>query len=863
MLNRSFHIAQRLCFAALLISGADNLTAQSPDSLLGPPGVRPESVVREWSAANRRRFDGILANTQARRASILSNAEANAVAAPPPTISPKRAEKLRLQTAYGADKFPPMDQWVELVTRNREIEVAAQGGAKALNKWNPIGYQISNSDSTPRGMGAIADLQFAYDPVQNRTALFLGALGGGLWQQRLFIVPINAPISENLPGAPTVGAFHVGGSAGAQFILVGTGIPGGRGAGSGLYRSNNSGSSWTRVLMDGVHPGVFYEIKASVADPNKVYACTDYGLISSRNGGQTWRLRPRFLNGYYIGCSDFVEVGGSSGGVLLIAYYTSEGQRIFYAAPPSNDTVNFDFYPADTTGIVGSVGRISLSSGNPASSYVYAFVADANNNANGVFRSDAYGLSGWTRVAGALGFGNTMGFYANVVGAAPTDDNVVVAGLVNMYISRNATSASPTWTPIATDVFDQTSIDFVPQAVSPGNTRVVFGNDGGVFVYDWVAQTVNKQENARSMNVQLAMGFNSSMTQSHADRNLLGAGLWDVGTLLINQASPAVANRLTYMTGADGGAIALSSDNVQHLLGSFGAPWSRWRSTNRGISWTQIDNGCASGLIDSPMASPWALALEPTTGYGQRAYSYSRIPADTALAPISWKLFRQDLDAANCSWSVLHAGNLPSDVVTINGEVIVQVANDAAADRVYISKSGSIKIWRLTGSSPNMTVTNVSPPPSVISGDVFMSADRNPGQPRTLYQVQKGLNNNLTLRMSTTAGDSWDDVSGDINAYAFGATPYELIGNPTDLNQLFVATAVGVFRSDDRGLNWTPYNQGLPMSIFAVNLEFDPTASPPRLILGSYGRGFYSREVTQRLRDDVIFKYGFDLLPPF
>jgi len=372
-----------------------------------------------------------LANTQARRESILADAEANQEPAPPATISPKRAEKLRLQTDYGASKFPPMDQWVDLVTRNREIEVAAQGGAKALNKWNPIGFQISNADGTPRGMGAIADLQYAFDPLQNRTTLFLGALAGGLWKQTIFS---NVPISENLPGAPTVGAFHVGGSAGLEFILVGTGIPGGRGAGSGLYRSSNGGSSWTRVLMDGVHPDVFYEIKASVADPNKVYACTNYGFASSRDGGQTWRLRPRLLNGSYIPCSDFVEVGGSQGGILLIAYYTTGSLRIYHVVPPTNDAIAYTFYPADTAGIVGSVGRIALSIGNPASSYVYAFVADTNNNANGVFRSDNYGLDSWTRVAGALNFGNIMGFYANVVGVAPTDDNVVVAGLVNMYI---------------------------------------------------------------------------------------------------------------------------------------------------------------------------------------------------------------------------------------------------------------------------------------------------------------------------------------------------------------------------------------------------------------------------------------------
>jgi len=56
MPNHRFRIALRAHVAALLMLGAGYVAAQSPDSLVGPPGVRPESVVREWSAAERLRF---------------------------------------------------------------------------------------------------------------------------------------------------------------------------------------------------------------------------------------------------------------------------------------------------------------------------------------------------------------------------------------------------------------------------------------------------------------------------------------------------------------------------------------------------------------------------------------------------------------------------------------------------------------------------------------------------------------------------------------------------------------------------------------------------------------------------------------
>lgn len=543
----------------------------------------------------------------------------------------------------------------------------------------------------------------------------------------------------------------------------------------------------------------------------------------------------------------------------MVADYSGVAPYLHYSIVPASG--GWTWNAADDSGITGSVARLSIAVGSSSSSYAYAFAADANNNGNGIFRSDSYGLSGWQKISSAQFFGNTMGFYANEVRVSPTNDNVVVAGLVNLFVSVNATSATPAWEQVVSQLYDHTDVEFLPQSVSPGNTRFVFSNDGGVYTYDWISKVVGTAENNRGMNVQLVMGNNNSMNQSHANRNLIGAGLWDAGSMLVDlSASPT--NRIQYLAGADGGAFGMSSDNANHLIGAFGAPWTRYSSTNQGASFTQLDNGCSN--VEAPMAYPFAFTLEPTPGYSNQAYTFAQTGSGASL---SYKIFRQSLTAANCSWTPLTAVNLPAMFSqTTLGDVYVQVANNTTGDIVYLSAAKTDKVWTLTGSAPNMTVVERTPSftpyidPNGTNGDIsYFSADRNPSRPNTAYQVVfKESSGMISLAMTDTQIVQWENVTGNINALAQGSSPFELIGNSNDLNQLFVATAIGVFRSDNRGQTWTAYSQGLPASIYAVNLEFDATVSPPRLILGSYGRGFYSREVSPRDLPVDVFKNGFE-----
>lgn len=84
------------------------------------------------------------------------------------------------------------------------------------------------------------------------------------------------------------------------------------------------------------------------------------------------------------------------------------------------------------------------------------------------------------------------------------------------------------------------------------------------------------------------------------------------------------------------------------------------------------------------------------------------------------------------------------------------------------------------------------------------------------------------------------------------AASHDLAVDPADPAHLMVATndhpyrdltaSVGMVESFDRGLTWTDTNDGLPMARVAV-VAFDPM-TPGRVVIGTYGRGFFERTAT-------------------
>ena len=91
------------------------------------------------------------------------------------------------------------------------------------------------------------------------------------------------------------------------------------------------------------------------------------------------------------------------------------------------------------------------------------------------------------------------------------------------------------------------------------------------------------------------------------------------------------------------------------------------------------------------------------------------------------------------------------------------------------------------------------------------------------------------------------------------ASFFELVANPSNLNQLFLATSAGVLRSDNGGTSWYRYMEGLPkvMDVRQIELSFDGV-DEPELVIGTNGRGWWRRVIDDGQFEPQVFADGFE-----
>ena len=97
---------------------------------------------------------------------------------------------------------------------------------------------------------------------------------------------------------------------------------------------------------------------------------------------------------------------------------------------------------------------------------------------------------------------------------------------------------------------------------------------------------------------------------------------------------------------------------------------------------------------------------------------------------------------------------------------------------------------------------------------------------------------------SVDRGVNWTDVTGDLVTNLRDAHYYELIATPSNTNQLFLGTNVGVFRSDNFGRNWYRFMNVLPQVVDArcLRIAYDGVANP-LIQIGTWGRGWWQRDL--------------------
>lgn len=722
-------------------------------------------------------------------------------------------------------------------------------------QWIQIGSGMAAPPQWGNRAGRVRQLAYEFDDAQGFVTLWAGSSGGGLWKRFVFLgTPIWVPVSAKLPGSPSVGAFWVD-PLDSNHILIGSGDFQ-RYAGSGLYRTEDGGATWVRVDLPDPEPGHFFKILASWSDSNTLLAATDQGIFRSITRGLSWTRVSGLLATDLVqdrASSAYWFAGIWSGGV----YESGDFGQSFHGPVQLRGVGPCQWIPTGT----GPIGRVSVAVGNGAdSAYVFALVGNPNGAWQGTYRSSDWGCH-WSAIDGPADWPSAgQSGHTGAIAVDPDDANRVFVGMARVNYSENAKSATPCWVRQTTAdcpaTCGQPCVEqngpvhadfhhflFVPNGVEPGNNKVLMANDGGVFSFDWATDTALSTLNRDGLNIAQMVGSSGVLHVAAQDRSLALGALFDNGVVKIDTDA---ASALTLVRNGDGGQVSISPDATDDWFASVGAPFSRFSSLNGGTDW--------SGALNCGLGNEWAASMlrDPTPSVGNEVYTYSSNAGGAA------RVWWRPETASDCStgWS---SAQVSAFAPSFDPRLVDQ-ANNNLAWVFYVTGWGSPLLYVLDSDAPSGTsplagdlVAALRTPPILPRvggfGAAQANADRSVLQPNTVYYVTLDSRPSQAL-VSENRGVAWRDVTGNLAKPPAGTQVdfYELLANPANLDQMFLATDVGMFRTDSGRKPhpfWYRYMEGMPAVVEIRGLELSWDGVGQKLIrVGSFGRGFWERDIT-------------------
>lgn len=734
----------------------------------------------------------------------------------------KERERPRTEAERLADLGDPRE-YVDAVRQAVAMADAQPSGgvAQAVSGWVPIGTGIYHVDAASgqhlHRAGRVACAAYAHDVQQGKTTLFVGGSSGGLWRYD-WSIGWWFPISDTLPGSPSVGAFLVDPDD-PRHILVGTGDPG-RYTGDGLYRSTDAGATWTKrplPIPGGMQPVGFSRICADRSDPRVFVASTSSGIVRSDDRGATWTVAwkgastdlaqdPDDPDHWYSAQWNFGILESRDGGRTF--------QQVSSRIGPSPGQI--------------AIGRISLTVCEAAPNYLYALVegieSTGNSVLNNVWRSDDYGAN-WTAIETVDMIGWGQAFHTTAIAVNPRDPDVLMVGMGGFQFTENATAPSPTWVRRRSIAHaDYTSFTFIPPNWAPSKTWVLATNDGGYYPYDYKKDDYSPDGNLRGLNLAQILSRPACLAQSPTVPDIMLCGTQDNGLVQLDlrRGTPHVA-RLSISNAGDGGPVSFSSDNQWECLGSAGGPpFGREWSGNAGVSYQRDIDG-----ILPELASAATLRYHPfpgnTTIYTSGGDKYLYYKKTTGFPPIMH------------TWRRSNTLPMPAVINTFDlaptPDVFVYAALVDGSIHTMSSSFGGPDNLASNDRTPEMP-SNWNRLPGVVT------ADRFPGGERTAYFVTE-FGRPSRAFMTRDRGASWIPCTGNLATALPSASFHELIALPANRNILFLTTSVGVFRSDNGGATWARFMSGMPAVVDVREIEIVPGSNPTILRIGTFGRGWF------------------------
>ncbi len=661
---------------------------------------------------------------------------------------------------------------------------------------------------------------------KTRSASSISSLGN--WT---FIGMTNTP--TNAIGWSGVGRVNC-----VRFDPVNTSIIYAGAPSGGVWKSTNSGTTWTLLNTDGLSSLGVTDIAIDPNNSQIIYIANGdrdglpdtygVGVLKSTDGGATWNTtglnwlisQVRTANRILIDPTNtqIIHVATSNG-----VYRSSNGGTAFTQVSTFTPTRDMEFKPGDPTTIyvtgltdvyrstnsgvsyssvysVVGAGGLALAVTAANATYVYIVATDANTaGLKGVYRSVDGGTSFTLRTStpnilgsDCAGTGTAgQGWYDLCIAASPTNaENIYVGGI----FIWNSTDGGASWS-INADGYGCTtnfsSFDVHDVSFQNGNTLYA-GCDFGVF------RTQDNGQSWAQLVDGLAISQCYSVGQSATNGSLLITSLQDVGTELLNGA--------IWMKTQSGEATKVFIDRTNDNIMYAGGYLSQFEinTTGGNGAWTSI----VTGLTGSgAWVTPWK--------------------QDLGTATTLWA-GRQDI------FKSLNQGTNWTQVSTLGGSESFSAIDQSPSNHsvLYASRPSSL-VKTTTGGTSWITVTGNLP----VGSASITNIEIDPTNENHVWVTFSGYSAANKVWVTTNGGTSWTNYSTGLPNLPANTIVYE---NNSAHGTLYVGTDVGVYCRNNAMSGWVAFNSGLP-NVVIDELEIQYTVGKIRA--ATYGRGMWESDL--------------------
>ncbi|HEV1285575.1 MAG TPA: hypothetical protein VNU44_09695, partial [Bryobacteraceae bacterium] len=695
---------------------------------------------------------------------------------------------------------------------------------------------------------------------QNPSIMYAGAVTGGVWKTT---DGGNSwtPLTDLLP-VLNIGALVMDPND-PNTIYAGTGEWYTGFPGQGIFKTSDGGATWNLLPSTGLKVTNNFEyvnkLVMSPTTPNRLYAATWGGVLTSPDGGNTWIQTGLNTSQVYYGCQD-------------LAIRTDQTTDYLFAScsgPKSTSAFtlwrNTDVSGSGTWTQVFTapfMGRTSLAIAPSQQATIYAMATSAGGDPNyengllAVYRSTSNGdASSWTTQVtnadpditntllltdtrsvtgqycsgGALTFTTGQGNYDNALTVDPVDPNKVWAGGIDLFRSDDG---GMTWgvaslwqLPYTSNQFahaDRHLFVFHPAYDGAANQTMYLATDGGLFRTDNARATVSTGPMGTCQTVFTAKATIQwvNLNRSYVATQYYHGFAYPGGQAYLGGAQDNSVSRGDDASGPNGFIFFSTGDGAG--VGLDPADANRFFESKENLSLVRSTNGLSvvsatSGITEPSAKFPFVAFLAVDPNEGKRLFLGG-----------STNLWRSQDGAA--SWTAAAPVEASSSVKSIAISPVDSNTVLFGTQTGYIYRNSDA----LT-SDGTAAWASARPRSGSVSSIAF-----DPANPNVIYAVYssiKSLSTDAHVYRSSDGGATWSPSDGAGTSSLPDIPAFRLLVNPYNPVQLFLGTDLGIYISQDGGNTWAVDDSMVDVVVEELTLDNGPNSN--WLFAFTYGRGIY------------------------